>query len=461
MINETNFKEFLEKSPKIFFLGIGGVSMSSLALSAKQFGCRVSGYDSAKSETVEKLITEGIPVYDSFEESYYENLDLVVYTGAIHDDDIVLSYPRSKNIPILPRARFLGLLMQNSKNPIGISGTHGKSSTTGMLSSIFLKESDRDPTVMAGAVIPELCSTYRLGTGEDFIFEACEYQNSFLDFFPRLAVILNVEHDHADFFPTLEDVINSFVKFADIAKGGYAIINLDSPGAVKVSERTISPVFFFSAKEKRDLWCENLTEKNGFFSFDIVTKKGPLTSVTLSVPGEHSVTNALAAASAAYLSGITPESIKKGLEAFRGVKRRFEYRGKCKKMQVFDDYAHHPDEIRATLKSAKMLGYSRVCVVFQPHTFTRTKAYWNDFVSSLSLADEVILADIYPAREAPLPGITSEALSKEKENFSYVGDFDAIKEYLLSSDKDGLLIVMGAGTIIDLTDKILTEIPTK
>lgn len=454
---ETNFSDFLKKSPKIFFLGIGGVSMSSLALSAKQFGCRVSGYDSAKSETVKMLISQGISVYNTFDESHYEDLDLVVYTGAIHDDDVVLSYPRKKNIPILPRARFLGLLMQNSKNPIGVAGTHGKSSTTGMLSSVFLREEDRDPTVMAGAVIPELSSTYRLGTGEDFIFEACEYQNSFLDFFPRLAVILNVEHDHADFFPTLDAVIDSFIKFADIAKNGYAIINLDSPGAVKVANKTCSPVFFFSAKEKKDLWCENLTEKNGFFSFDIVTKNGLLTSVALSVPGEHSVSNALAAASAAYLSGISPENIKKGLEAFRGVKRRFEYRGKCCNMQVFDDYAHHPDEIRATLNSAKKLGFSRVCVVFQPHTFTRTRAYWKDFVSSLSPADEVILADIYPAREEPIPGITSEALSKEKENFSYLGDFDAIAKHLLSLKNDGLLIVMGAGTIIDLTDKILTE----
>lgn len=455
-----NFSNFLKKRPKIFFLGIGGVSMSSLAFTAKNFGCSVSGYDSAKSETVKKLQIHGIPVYDFFDEKHYENLDLVVFTGAIHDDDIVLSYPRSKNIPILPRARFLGLLMKESKNPIGVSGTHGKSSTTGMLSSIFLKE-ERDPTVMAGAIIPELDSTYRLGKGEDFIFESCEYQNSFLDFFPHLAVILNVEHDHADFFPTLEDVIDSFVKYADLAKEGFAIVNFDSPGAVEVASRTISPLFFFSAKEKKDLWCENLTENSGFYSFDIVTKKGLLTSVCLSVPGEHSVINALAAASAAYLSGVSPEAIKKGLESFRGVKRRFEYRGKCGSMQVFDDYAHHPDEIRATLKSAKMLGYSKVTVVYQPHTFTRTEAYWNDFVSSLALADHVILADIYPAREKPIPGITSEELSKENARFSYLGDFDAIEKHLKSLDDDGLLIIMGAGTIVDLTDQILTETASK
>ncbi|MBR7164999.1 MAG: UDP-N-acetylmuramate--L-alanine ligase [Clostridia bacterium] len=454
MKKQTNF---LEQKPCIFFLGIGGVSMSSLAFTAKRFGCRVAGYDAATSDTTRKLQAHGIPVYSSFEKCHYNGVELVVYTGAIREDDIVFSYPKSLGIPMMPRAKFLGLLMQQSKNPIGVSGTHGKSSTTGMLSSVFMLDEDRDPTIMAGAVLPELDSTYRLGHGEDFLFEACEYQNSFLDFFPRLAVVLNVEHDHADFFPTLQDVIDSFVKFTDIAKDGYAIFNRDNEGAVEVSKRTASPKFFFSAKEKADLWCENLREEKGFYAFDIMVNKGCLCSVKLSVPGEHSVSNALAAASAAYLSGVDAKYIQKGLEAFRGVKRRFEYRGLCGKMQVFDDYAHHPDEIRATLTSAKKLGYSRVTVVFQPHTYTRTRAYWPDFVESLSLADEVILADIYPAREQPLPGIESPILAKQCEKLSYRGGFEQIAEYLKGKKGDDLLIIMGAGTIVNLTDLILED----
>lgn len=445
----------LEQKPSIFFLGIGGVSMSSLAFTAKRYGCKVAGYDAAESDTTRKLMAEGIPVYSDFNEAYYDGVELVVYTGAIREDDAVFSYPKGMGLPMMPRAKFLGLLMQQSKNPIGVSGTHGKSSTTGMLSSIFLLAEDRDPTVMAGAVLPELDSTYRLGSGEDFLFEACEYQNSFLDFFPHLAVILNVEHDHADFFPTLEDVLNSFVKFADIAKEGCAIFNRDNAGAMTVASRTVSPVFFFSVKEKADLWCENLREEKGFYTFDIMVKSGRLCSVKLSVPGEHSVSNALAAASAAYLSGVDAESIRKGLEAFRGVKRRFEYRGTCGKMQVFDDYAHHPDEIRATLLAAKKLGYPRVTVVFQPHTYTRTKAYWPDFVSSLSLVDEVILADIYPAREKPLPGIESSLLAEQSGVLTYRGDFQEIAAYLKSLDREGLLLIMGAGTIVNLTDLIL------
>ena len=348
-------------------------------------------------------------------------------------------------------------LMKKYQNPIGVAGTHGKSTTTGMLSSIFLNDPSRDPVIMAGAALPEIDSTYRLGEGEDFLFEACEYQNSFLDFFPRLSVILNVEHDHADFFPTLEDVIESFTKFCDLAKSGKAVINYDNEGARKVSEKTKAPLFFFSLKEKKDLWCENISENHGFYSFDLFTKNGLITSVSLKVPGEHNVQNALAAASAAHLSGVSPEAIKKGLEAFRGVKRRFEYRGKCGELSVFDDYAHHPDEIEATLQSAKKLGYEKITVVFQPHTFTRTRAYWDRFLESLSLADEVIFADIYPAREEPLPEITAENLAKASKNGKYLGDFSAIANHFLSSKEKGLLLVMGAGTIVSLTDLLLTE----
>lgn len=457
MKKQTISINFLEKKPNIYFLGIGGVSMSSLAFTAKRYGCTVAGYDAAESDTTRKLVAEGIPVSYAFDKNGYEGVDLVVYTGAIHEDDVVFSYPVSLGIPMMPRAKFLGLLMKQCKNPIGVSGTHGKSSTTGMLSSIFMHAEDRDPTVMAGAILPELNSTYRLGDGEDFLFEACEYQNSFLDFFPHLAVVLNVEHDHADFFPTLEDVYVSFVKFTNIAKNGAAIFNRDNKGAVEVASRTEAPCFFFSAREKADLWCENVKEEKGFYSFDIFVRDGFLCSVKLSVPGEHSVSNALAAASAAYLSGVDAASVRAGLEAFRGVKRRFEYRGNCGKMQVFDDYAHHPDEIRATLLSAKKLGYPHVTVVFQPHTYTRTKAYWPDFLSSLSLADEVILADIYAAREKPLPGIDSKLLAEQSDFLNYRGDFKEIAEYLTSCKKEGLLLIMGAGTIVSLTDMILDQ----
>lgn len=456
-MNDCDFLKKLDKKTKIFFLGIGGVSMSSLAFWAKRQGFSVAGYDATLTDTTAALEKAGIPVYNRFDKTLYDGVDLIVFTGAIRDDDLVLSYPRSLGIPEVTRARFLGAMMKNSQNPIGIAGTHGKSTTTGMLSSIFLAEDGRDPTIMVGATLPSIGSTYRIGSGEDFLFEACEYQNSFLDFFPRLALILNVEHDHADFFPTLEDVIHSFVRFADLAEDGFALCNFDNEGARRVATRTKSPVFFFSQKEKADLWCENLREKGGFYAFDIVTKKGLYTSCTLSVPGIHNVQNALAAASAAYLSGVSGEAVQKGLAAFCGVKRRFEYRGMCNRMQVFDDYAHHPDEIFATLSSAKKLGYEKITVVFQSHTFTRTRAYWDQFLSSLSIADRVIFADIYPARETPIPGITAENLAKESKNGEYLGSFEAIAANLRSGSDSGLLLIMGAGDIIHLTDLVLTE----
>ncbi len=457
MKNDMNFQLFLANKPSLFFLGIGGVSMSALAMTAKSLGCKVAGYDAAHSETTEKLEEVGIPVYDAFSKEHYIGVDMIVYTGAIRDNDISLSYPREIGIPEMTRAEFLGLLMKQSPNPVGVAGTHGKSTTTGMLSSIFMAENS-DPTIMAGAVLPELDSTYRIGEGPDFLFEACEYQNSFLDFFPRLALILNVEHDHADFFPTLEDVIASFVRFADKAAHGFAVINADNEGACQVAEQTKAPVFRFSKKGNADLWCENLKETKGFYSFDLMNKNGFVTSVSLSVPGEHNVSNALAAASAALLSGVSPEGIGKGLAAFRGVKRRFEYRGDCGKMKVFDDYAHHPDEINATLTSAKKLGYDSITVVFQSHTYTRTKTYWDNFISALSLADKVIFADIYAAREEPICGITGKALAQASQNGIYVGDFDAIADYLKKhNEESGLLLIMGAGTIVNLTDKVLTQ----
>ncbi|MBR2616273.1 MAG: UDP-N-acetylmuramate--L-alanine ligase [Clostridia bacterium] len=456
-MNLELFLSFLNKKPKIRFLGIGGVSMSSLAFWAKGRGCEVSGYDLTLSEVTDKLEKAGIPVSDRFAPEDYEGVELIVYTGAIRPEDPVLSYPREKKIPEMTRGEFLGLMMKGFENPIGVAGTHGKSTTTGMLASVFLAEG-RDPTVMVGAVLPALDSTYRLGENErDFLFEACEYQNSFHSFYPRLALVLNAEHDHADFFPTYGDVIDSFVAWADIAVHGHAICAADNPGACLVAERTKSPVFLFSQRKKADLWCESLKEERGFYSFDVMTKEGLYAHARLSVPGEHNVQNALAVASAAYLSGVSGKAVEEGLSAFRGVKRRFEYRGRCGNMEVFDDYAHHPDEIRATLSSARKMGYDRITVVFQSHTFTRTRAYWDDFLSSLDLADRVVFADIYPAREAPIEGIDAKHLAEASRNGEYLGDFDAIAKALRAETGEGVLFVMGAGDIVHLTERLLTD----
>ncbi len=458
MINYCVFLNFFKSKGRVFFAGIGGISMSALAFTAKAAGLDVVGYDAARSSLTEKLEKAGVRVIDSFDKSAYEGVGLLVYTGAIHDKDPVLAYPRSLGIPEMTRAEFMGALMREKKNRIGVSGTHGKSTTTGMIGSIFLEEEGRDPTIMIGAEMTALDGTFRTGKGEDYIFEACEYQDSFLHFYPTRSVILNVEHDHADYFPTLEDVIRSFAKFADLAAdGGEAIVNADNPGAVEAARRSRAPAKFFSLSKKEgvDLWCEGARAEKGFYRFRICTRAWQR-EVKLRVPGIHNVSNALAAALAADRSGVSPDAIAKGLEAFRGVRRRFEYRGVCGKRDVFDDYAHHPDEIRATLTMARTLGYEKVTVVFQSHTFSRTKAYWDDFVSALSLADEVIVADIYPAREDPIPGVTGEALAKALPNGSYLGSLPAIAAELKARKEKGLIIVMGAGSIVRLTDLLLT-----
>ena len=458
MLDFTVFEPLLSSHPAILFLGAGGVSMSSLALDAKARGCRVIGYDAQKSDVTERLENAGIPVYDSFDKEMYNGVKIVVYTAAIHPDDPVFSYAENEGLYLVRRSEYLGYLTRLSKRAIGVAGTHGKSTTTGMLTSIFLAQEGRDPTVMAGAHLTEIDGMWRRGAGDDFLFEACEYQNSFLDFFPRIALVLNVEHDHADFFKTKEDVIRSFVCYMDLARSGCTVVNFDNEGARSAAEKTKTPVYYFSEREKKDLWCENLTEKNGFYSFDAMTPSGLYAHVSLSVPGRHNVSNALGASLVAFLCKIPGEALARGLHQFHGVKRRLEYRGKCGKRPVFDDYAHHPDEIEATLKTVRAMGFTSITVVFQSHTFSRTKAYWDRFISSLSLADEVILADIYPAREKPIPGIDAPHLAEAIPKAQYLGDFDQIAKYLLSqTDKEGALIVMGAGNIVSLTDQILTE----
>ena len=456
-MNYSAFLRLFEKKSLIFFAGIGGISMSAVARMAKNGGCRVRGYDLTKTALTEGLEKDGIPVSYEFCEKDYEGVALVVYTGALRKEDPVLAYPRGLGIPFLTRAEFLGFLMQRFENPVGVAGTHGKSTTSGMLTEIFLADTGRDPQIMIGAEMNKLGGTYRLGQGKDFLFEACEYQDSFLQFCPHIAVILNVEHDHADYFPTLDDVINSFVRFADLAEKGHAVINYDSENARRVAQRTRTKVLFFSQKEETDVTAKNLSRENGFWSFDLRLPDGSGGRVALRVPGKHNVSNALAAAGAAFLSGVPVQAILQGLGAFTGVKRRFEYRGKCGDCLVFDDYAHHPDEIRATLTAAREMGYKKVTVVYQPHTFSRTQAYFNGFVEALSLADEAILMDIYPAREKPIPGITSAALANAIPGACCPGTAKAIAEKLLAEKREGIVLVMGAGDIIHLTDRILTE----
>ena len=446
--------EFLSNNNKNFLiLGIGGVSMSSIALMLQKQGYNVHGYDSTHGAFTEIVERHGIPVVYSEENIDTSNVACAVYTSAIKEDSSLLTGLRKAGIKCIVRAEFLGEMMKSFKNRIGVSGTHGKSTVSGMISSIFI-EDKRDPTVMIGAGLRGLEGGFRAGGTSDYIFEACEYRDSFLSFSPTVSVVLNVELDHTDYFKNLGQMKDSFTSFMNIASdnGGISVVNLDSENAFCCSKKSRSPVFYYSVSNTNAaIYAKNIIFKKGCASFGVVAEGNDFCHVSLSVLGEFQVSNALAAISVAYLSGISARSIENALSSYTGVARRFEFRKHVNGAEVRDDYAHHPDEIRATLDAVKNAGYNRIFVVYQPHTFTRTHDLFNSFVSAFEGCDEVVFADIYAAREKNRFGITSLDLANATPNGKYVGDFSRISEYFKEKlSKDDLLIIMGAGDLINL-----------
>lgn len=430
-------------------LGIGGVSMSSIALLLHDMGYKVSGYDERRGPYTELVEKSGIDVVYGDTVPSLDNVGLIVYTAAIKEDNPILSLAKKKNIPFVVRAPFLGELMKCYFTRIGISGTHGKSTTSGMISEIFLS-SDKNPTVMVGADLPSIGSGLKIGGKEYFVFEACEYKDSFLSFSPTISIVLNVELDHTDYFLSLDQMKESYANFMNISE--KAIVCADNKNAVSASKSHRGETFYYSVKDKNaDFFADNINVVRGFAEFDAYIKGEFFSHIKLNVPGAFQVSNALAAIGAAYLSGLSSDDIKKGFENFRGVGRRFQYRGEYNGAVIYDDYAHHPDEIRATLATAKSMERGRVIVVYQPHTYTRTHDLFDGFISSFKDCDLVIFADIYAAREKNLCGISSKNLADAMENGVYVGDFDSISDYLRKNlQKDDLLIIMGAGDIINL-----------
>ncbi len=430
-------------------LGIGGVSMSSIALMLKNMGYAVAGYDEKRGPYTDLVEEAGINVTYGSDEPSLENVGAVVYTAAIKEDFPTLVKARELGIETVVRAPFLGELMKCYKTRIGISGTHGKSTTSGMISEILL-HSKFDPTVMIGADLPSIGGGFKIGGDEAFVFEACEYKDSFLSFFPTVAVVLNVELDHTDYFLSLDQMKDSYTKFMNIAP--LAVVCADNSSAVEAAGGMKGNILYYSTKKKdADVYADNIAMVKGFAEFDAFVKGEFYAHIKLSVPGAFQVSNALAAISAAVASGIEKEAVTNGLLAFRGVGRRFQFRKTLNGADVYDDYAHHPDEIKATLETARLLEKKRITVVYQPHTYTRTHDLFDNFVSAFKNCDEVIFADIYAAREKNRFGITSKELADATENGKYVGDFKKIEKYLKSTLKEGdLLLIMGAGDIINL-----------
>ncbi len=448
----------------IHFIGIGGISMSGLAEILLKAGFTVSGSDNQESDITRNLSANGALVATTQRaENITNDIDVVCYTAAIHEDNEEFMAAKSAGLPMLSRAELLGQIMKNYNQAICISGTHGKTTTTSMLSHILLA-ADTDPTISVGGILDAIGGNIRTGGHEIFLTEACEYTNSFLSFYPTISVILNIEEDHMDFFHNIKEIRDSFHRFASLLpKDGLLVINSDIEGIKDIIKGLSCRIITFGQTEVSDYTAVNVEyDERGNGQYDLYHKNDIVLHVDLSVNGDHNIYNSIAAVIIAKELGISNEDIKKGLLSFTGTKRRFEYKGKVNGFTIIDDYAHHPTEIKATLTAAARFPHRDTWVVFQPHTYSRTKAFLPEFAKALSLADHVVLADIYAARETDTHEISSldlfNLLKKQQVDVHYYPSFEEIEKFLLKNCyENDLLITMGAGNVVLVGEDIINS----
>ena len=436
----TKIQPFIAPGRRVHLAGIGGVSMNPLAEVLHQMGLAVQGSDQSESPAVERLRHMGVHVSIGHDAGNIRGAEFLIRTAAIHDDNPEIAAAHAAGLPVFERAEAWGAIMQRYENAICIAGTHGKTTTTAMTTHIFMA-AQAAPTVMIGGTLSMLHSGYRVGREDTIILESCEYCNSFLHFFPTVAVVLNVEEDHLDFFTGgLPEIKESFRKFAQLVPPeGRIVANADAPGAMDALKGL--PLFTFGRSESADCRAENLTWEHGRPEFDVVVDGRLYTHLALHVAGEHNLSNALAAASAAYVLGVPGRAVKLGLEGFFGAGRRFECKGQCRGAKIYDDYAHHPAEIRALLEMTRSLGYDRVICAFQPHTYSRTKALFADFVRELKKADLAVLTDIFAAREKNTAGVSSRDLAAEIPGALYCPSLQEAEQCLMDLARPGDLIL--------------------
>lgn len=444
--------KYLLPGKHIHLIGIGGVSMRPLGLVLRDKGMIVTGSDMNASVSTDELIAKGIAVHIGHRPENIEGADCIIRTAAAHNDNPEIAAARAQGIPVFERAQAWGLIMREYKNAICISGTHGKTTTTSMITHIFM-EAHRDPTVMLGGYLPLLKAGHRVGNGDTIIMESCEYCDSFLNFYPTVAIINNIEADHLDYFKDLEAVESSFRKFAGLVpRTGYVIANGDDENTVK----TLADLHYisFGIGQKNDVHAENLSED--YRSFDVYCFGKFYTHVHLNVYGRHNVYNALAAAAASYVMSIDGESVALGLASFTGAGRRMEFKGKYHGADIYDDYAHHPGELHALIDAVKTMGYKRIIIAFQPHTYTRTKALFDDFVRELKRVDVAVLAEIYAAREQNTFGISSRDLARQIPNAVYFETLPEVAAHLRSIASEGdVILTVGAGDIYKAGEMLL------
>lgn len=438
---------YIAPGRRAHLVGAGGVSMSPLAEVLAGLGMSITGSDLRESATVDHLRGLGIHIDIGHRAENLGDAELVIRTAAAHDDNPEIAAAHARGIPVFERAQAWGAIMRGYQNALCISGTHGKTTTTSMCTHIAMA-AQADPTVMIGGTLPLLGAGHRVGKGDTIILESCEYCNSFLSFFPTVAVILNIEADHLDFFKDLEDVERSFRAFADLVPAdGVIVANRDDENTMHTLEGETRRVLTFGL-EDGDVHAAGLNLLQGLPSFDIIYMGGHFAHVSLKVPGLHNVKNALAAAAAAIALHLPATAVEDGLAAFRGAGRRFEHKGTFQGADVYDDYAHHPGELQALFDAAKSLDYQRVICAFQPHTYTRTRALFDDFAAVLKEPDLTLLAEIFAAREVNDIGISSKDLAAKIPGAQYFAALPELTSYLKEIARPGdLILTVGAGDI--------------
>ena len=460
--------DFSDTGKKIHFIGIGGISMSTLAELLMEKGFSVSGSDMNASPITEHLEKRGAKVYlGQRAENIAGDTDVVIMTAAIHEDNPELMAAREKGIPVITRAQLLGQVMKLYGYPLAIAGAHGKTTVTSMVSQLLLS-ADMDPTLSIGGILPAIGGNFRIGHSRYFVTEACEYTNSFLSFFPRDEIILNIDADHLDFFKDLDDIRASFARFAAlIPSDGHLVINGGIDRLSEITGNVKGKVITFGDSSEYDYSAADISfDELARGSFTLLKNGERCGQFSLGVPGRHNVYNALSVIAMADVYGIDHETVRDALRLFTGTKRRFEIKGEYRGCTVIDDYAHHPEEIKATLTTAASYPHKKLWVVFQPHTYTRTKALMEEFSEALSLCENVVLAPIYPARETDDLGISSKTLAdlmvKKGYNAVCPGDFEDIEKFFEKNLSPGdVLITMGAGNVVEIGESLLSgKLPT-
>lgn len=459
----ANLQE-LKKYKNIYMIGIGGISMSGIAEILKNWGFHVSGSDLNSSDVIDKLISNGISVTIGHNLDVLSKADLVVYSAAISPTDVELVKAHELGIPVVERADFLGEITKCFRNTICVSGTHGKSTTTSMVSMCFL-EAHKDPTIQIGAALDNIGGNYKIGDSDFFILEACEYVESFLKFYPKAEIILNIDNDHLDYYGTLDNIKASFIKYVKLLPDdGILVYNADDINCSHLSQYTKAKSLTFGINSSNaNFVAKNISfDKNGFPSFDVYYNNTFYKTMKLSIPGKHNVLNALSCIALCNEFGIDKNDIKNGLQKYKGAHRRFEYIGEFNNVRVFDDYGHHPTEIDAVAQALRKKQYNHSWVIFQPHTYSRTKKLLDDFAKCLLNFDNIIVTDIYAARENNIYGVSAKDIVEKIDSMGrtayYIPNFDDIVDFVKRNAKpDDIVLTQGAGTVTQIGPKLIEK----